>query len=159
MPDTMTQEQKDLFISIAQMGMTCGLDHPFEWLNNYIRHLPNFEVYEDIPGKQEAAEDAFIAFLKDTECQPDDPVANLDREGLYKMIGDCYEAERKRENVTLQQHEFEHLIRGGTLRHNAARGPVEIALADIGYVQMLEILKTAIADGEDRVRQVRRTGE
>ncbi len=154
----MTNEQKDLFISIAQMGMTCGLDHPFEWLNNYIRHLPNFAIYAEIPEKQKDAEDAFIMFLRNT-AGPDDPTENLDCEGLYKMIGDRYEWERKRAHLTIQKHEFEHLIRGGTLRHNAARSPIEFALADIGFVQMLEVLKTVIADGKDSVGQVRRTGE
>lgn len=159
MPDSMTPEQKDLFISIAQMGMTCGLNHPFEWLSNYIKHLPNFAIYAEIPEKERDAEDAFVAFLQNTGAGPDDPVEDMNRDVLSCIVAHYYEHARERVNVTLQQHEFEHLIRGGTLRHDTGHGPIEIALADIGYVQMLEVLKAAIADGEDRVRQVRRTGE
>ena len=44
----MTSEQKDIFISIAQMGVACGLDHPYEWLMNYDIHAGQLMSYTDV---------------------------------------------------------------------------------------------------------------
>jgi hypothetical protein len=61
-----TPEQRDKFIAIAQMGVTCGLATPEEWLLNYTLHQSNFEAYPDIPANYEAALEAFAAFWRDT---------------------------------------------------------------------------------------------
>lgn len=155
----MTPEQKVTFITIAQMGMACGLTHPFEWLLNYTRSVDQFTPYEKVPQAIESAEEAFIAFLRNTGAGPDDPAESLDREGLSDLVTDYYDRARAETNVTLQQQDFEHLMRGGTLRINTHRGHVNVFLNDIGYVQMLDDVKAVISDGEIRVGQTRRAGE
>ncbi len=66
-PDNqMTQEQKDFFIWLAQMGICCGLESPLEWLLNYHIHMGNLERYEDFPAKTQLSWECMFAFYKGT---------------------------------------------------------------------------------------------
>lgn len=68
----MTPEQKDIFISVARMGWACGLNHPYEWLSNYLNHTMNFLPYDQIPAQEEKVIGAFVAFFKETACCPEE---------------------------------------------------------------------------------------
>jgi hypothetical protein len=85
-----TPEQKELFIWIAQMGIACGLEHPFEWYFNYVRHLPQLVAYPDMPKVETEAMEAFTAFYKDTASHPDDPVKDLTCNGFIDMVNEWY---------------------------------------------------------------------
>ena len=86
----MTQEQKDLFISAATLGVACGLMHPIEWYMNYIRSLMNFAKYEDIPNLKEKMTEVFIEFYKMTGGGPGDPIENLTIDGFVNLVNDYY---------------------------------------------------------------------
>lgn len=62
----MTQEQKDFFIWMAQLGVCCGLETPLEWLLNYQMHQGNLEVYTDIPAKLQLSWETMFAFYRNT---------------------------------------------------------------------------------------------
>jgi hypothetical protein len=66
----MTNKQKDIFINIAQIGMACGLTHPYEWLENWDFHLSHI----DLQWSADAVYKSFLAFFKGTASFPEDPV-------------------------------------------------------------------------------------
>ena len=67
-----------------------------------------------------------------------------------------YEQLMKR--YSLGYEDFEHLVRGGTLLVGDGVGDIEIALQDIGFFVMREIVDEADKDGVDRLREVREAG-
>ena len=58
----MTPEQNGIIVKMFQMGMACGLGHPFEFFSNYIRSLCHVP-YTKIPELEEKAYDAMLAFM------------------------------------------------------------------------------------------------
>lgn len=91
----MTPEQKDTFISIAQMGVACGLDHPYEWLVNYELHAPQLMAYTDANKNMNKAYDAFLAFFHDCGSCPDDPMETWTTDDMIDAINKFY---RRRKN-------------------------------------------------------------
>ncbi len=65
----MTEEQRELFVAIAKAGITCGLNHPFEWLVNWCRTLDAWAKYEEIQAKEVEAYECYVALY--TETAPD----------------------------------------------------------------------------------------
>ena len=90
----MTPEQKDLFISMATLGVACGLDNLLEWYVNYDRTLDHYCKYEDIPKKEKEAEETMLAFLHQCGSAPDDPIQTWTSEDLHKAIQRHYNERR-----------------------------------------------------------------
>ena len=67
----MTPEQKDTLIEMFQMGMACGLDHPFEFFMNYLRSLDHVD-YKKIPKLEKEAYEAMIEFMKNSGGCPEE---------------------------------------------------------------------------------------
>ena len=86
----MTQDQKNLFVAIAQMGIICGLTHPFEWYVNYMRSLQIIYTDVKLPQKQKEATECFLEFYKETKCSEDDPVINWTEQDLDNAICQFY---------------------------------------------------------------------
>lgn len=86
----MTSKQKDIFISIAQMGVACGLDHPYEWLMNYDLHAPQLMSYTDVNKNMNRAYDAFLAFFKGCGSYPEDPMETWDQKQMIDAINEFY---------------------------------------------------------------------
>ena len=88
----MTDKQRKDFIGIAQMGIACGLEHPYEWLGNYLSHASMFEKYEDLPRRYNEVKEAFVEFFKKCGSHPYDQVHNEDltAEKLLDEIGHYY---------------------------------------------------------------------
>jgi hypothetical protein len=89
-----TDEQKALFVSIAQEGVVCGLMHPYEWLTNYQHNLMQWCEYAKVPQKEREAIDAFVQFFRECPSQPNDPIERLDAATLTGAIEAWY---RRRE--------------------------------------------------------------
>jgi hypothetical protein len=86
----MTQEQKDVFISIAQMGVACGLDHPYEWLMNYDLHAPQLMAYTDTNKNLNKVYDAFLAFFHGCGGCPEDPMETWSQDQMIDAINEFY---------------------------------------------------------------------
>lgn len=86
----MTPEQKDIFISIAQMGVVCGLDHPYEWLVNYELHAPQLMPYADANKNMNKAYEAFLAFFHGCGSCPRDPMETWSTDDMIKAINEFY---------------------------------------------------------------------
>jgi len=82
----MTEDQKMLFISIARLGIACGLGHHFEWLLNWIRSLDSWAKYEEIPQKELEAYECYVALYDD--IAPDYHPTIKD---IAKMLNHFYE--------------------------------------------------------------------
>lgn len=67
----MTQEQKEIFISYAQAGIACGLNHPVEWYVNGSRMINHME-YDKIGERLKELDDAFVAFYAGTASCPEE---------------------------------------------------------------------------------------
>ncbi len=91
----MTPEQRDTFIKMAQAGVACGLMHPFEWLYNACR-MTSFMPYAEQPAAEQKIVDAFLAFWRGTDCQPNDPCMTITAEELTDMINEWYARGRDR---------------------------------------------------------------
>lgn len=91
----MTPEQKDIFVSIAQMGVACGLDHPYEWLMNYDMHAGQLMSYKDVNDNMNKAYGAFVAFFNGCGSGPDDPMETWDQDQMIDAINEFY---RRRKN-------------------------------------------------------------
>ena len=87
----MTQDQKDIFIAAAQEGFACGLEHPLEWLMNYLLHVPQIEAYDQAPRRVREVQDTFISFFQGCGSFPDDPIETLDAAGLEAMLKAHYQ--------------------------------------------------------------------
>jgi hypothetical protein len=92
----MTPEQKDIIIGIFQMGMACGLEHPFEFFSNYIRNLHIYD-YKKIPELQDKAYEAMLEFMKGCAgCEEEQDFYNaLDIIKLNEYIDKWYKYRRK----------------------------------------------------------------
>ena len=84
----MADDQRSLFVSIAQMGWACGLAHPYEWLMNYLVHALGF--VDDPVQREKDAVEAFVAFFRGCESGPGDPCRCLTPERLMENIGEWY---------------------------------------------------------------------
>jgi len=84
----MTPEQEHLFIQIAQMGVACGCEHRYEWLMNYLMHLPNLLEYSRIPDARQVAIAAFLAFEQGTASCPEEEeeLQQLDENGFVDRV-------------------------------------------------------------------------
>ena len=84
----MTDEQKEVFIHMASLGVACGLETPKEWLRNYVRSLVH-GPYTEIPTKKNAAYMAFAAFYRTTAGSPeeDDELHSMTDAQLVERYG------------------------------------------------------------------------
>lgn len=87
--ERMTDNQMKTFIQMAQTGVACGLMHPFEWLYNAVR-MQSFMPYAEQPAAEEQIVDAFLAFWRGTDSQPDDPCTTITKDELIDMINKWY---------------------------------------------------------------------
>jgi hypothetical protein len=94
----MTNEQKDLVIRIFQTGMACGLEHPYEFLTNYVRMLVHAHPYSEIARLEHEAQEAFVELLKGTASCPEEEeeLQALTPDKLYAMIEAWYGRGRAR---------------------------------------------------------------
>ena len=86
----MTVEQMERFVWVAQMGVACGLDHPYEWFRNYELHFLPTIPYEETLVEYRKTLEAFVAFFRGTDAEPDDPVRNLTNEQFLDRMTDYY---------------------------------------------------------------------
>ena len=89
----MTDDQKTVFIQAAQMGMACGLEHPWEWFYNAQRALL-IAPWDTLSMGQARLNDAFLAFWHGCGAFPDDPCETATIEDLYAEIERWYGATR-----------------------------------------------------------------
>jgi len=92
----MTEEQERLFLSIAKMGVSCGLYSIFEWYAHYEHTIDMFTKYSEIDKRLKEAKEAFVAFLQQCPGGPDDPIEHLDSDGFLDMIEAHYRFVRER---------------------------------------------------------------
>lgn len=92
----MTAEQSERFTGIAQMGVACGLDHPYEWLQNYLLHMPNLAPYAEVSRLSQEALEAFLAFFKGCASCPEEEaeLEQLTADGLLERMGKWYDVQR-----------------------------------------------------------------
>ena len=93
----MTPEQKDFIVEMSQLGMACGLDHPFEFFTNYIRDLDHYN-YRKIPEMEKRAYEAMLEFMKGCGgCPEEEDFYNtLDIIKLNEYIDKWYKGHAKR---------------------------------------------------------------
>lgn len=89
----MTDRERDLFISVAQMGWACGLEHPYEWLEQALSHYDMFP-----PGQIDEIESAFVSFFKGCAGYPTDPIENMTKERLRELVRNYYKRTPNYEN-------------------------------------------------------------
>ena len=89
----MNQKQKDKFIEIAQFGVSCGLEHPFEWIENFLYHGLQLCPFEERHELEVNAVDAFVAFYKCCDSYPGE-YNYLTRESFMGMVNDWYNIKR-----------------------------------------------------------------
>lgn len=65
----MTPEQEHTFVQAAMLGVTCGLEHRYEWYCNALRALLH-GLYDEIPAKTKELAEAFLAFEQSTASCP-----------------------------------------------------------------------------------------
>jgi DNA primase large subunit len=77
--------------------MVCGLEHPYEFYSNYVRHLPQLVSYKDVGTAEQAAVEAFVAFMKGTASCPEEEeeLQALTPEDLYVKIEAWYTYKRE----------------------------------------------------------------
>lgn len=81
----MTKDQKELFVAIAQSGITCGLEHHFEWLVNWIRSLGMWAKHEEIDDKELAAYECYAALYSESA-----PGYNPTVDDIIEMVNKFY---------------------------------------------------------------------
>lgn len=93
----MTPEQKDTLVGMFQIGMACGLNHPFEFFMNYLRTLDHFD-YKKVPELERKAYEAMLEFMKGCAgCEEEQEFYNnLDVVSLNKYIDGWYRGYQKR---------------------------------------------------------------
>ncbi len=89
-----TEKEKDVVLAVISMGIACGLQHPFEWYCNYIRCMPMFMKYSDIPEETNILLSAFVKFLHACACHPEDPLLSINEENLDEAMEDWYMRKR-----------------------------------------------------------------
>jgi hypothetical protein len=62
----LTPEQNKLFVEIAQTGITCGLEHPYEWFVNYERSLSMLHPWSEVEKLYQEALKTYVEFFKGT---------------------------------------------------------------------------------------------
>jgi len=90
----MTPDEQEYFISAAQMGMACGLTHPWEWLVHSMRC--DWLSYDVRPSIEQRYIDAFVAFWNGCDSHPDDPCKTATAKELFEEIDNWY---ARRKNV------------------------------------------------------------
>ena len=117
----MTEDQKETFLQIARCGVTCGFQHPLEWIANYCRGFVSVLPYESQEKAAQEAYETYAAFY--SEAGPGAPTTVREVEDMviafYKRCSfpGCYtEGEGKvpnLENTNLQLcEEHEGCMRG-----------------------------------------------
>jgi hypothetical protein len=89
----MTPDQKDLFIQAAQLGLACGLEHPFEWYANAERAMGM--EYSKVDQYVADLQAAFVTFYRDTGSAPNDPVESWTEKDFIQAVNGFYEKPSK----------------------------------------------------------------
>ncbi len=90
MTKEMTEKQKALFIWVAQMGVACGLYHPYEWYANYELHFSQLVPYSEAESSLSEIQEAFCAFFRNSFSCPEDSYENWTVDDMIKDINDFY---------------------------------------------------------------------
>lgn len=85
----MTPEQLKLFVGAAQMGMACGLTHPWEWFSHALR-TSHILPHDDQKKFAQDTTDAFVAFWNGCGSHPDDPCQTAGANELFDEIDAWY---------------------------------------------------------------------
>ena len=89
----MTDKEKSTFIEIAQLGIACGLEHPFEWIENFLYHGLQLHRFEDQHKLEVNAVDAFVAFYKGCDSYHG-KYSHLTRESFMEMVNEWYNRQK-----------------------------------------------------------------
>ena len=81
----MNEQQMRIFIQAAQMGISFGLYHPWEWLASTQRAL-HVGPWDELQQHAANLDDAFLAFWHGCGCQPHDPCESATIEELYNEV-------------------------------------------------------------------------
>lgn len=81
----MTLDQMNIFINAAQLGIACGLYHPFEWLINADRALDHGPC-DEVGKRQGELYNAFLAFMKGTAGSPEENEYLQNEFGMEEMF-------------------------------------------------------------------------
>lgn len=82
-----------------QLGLACGLQHPYEWYVNYLRAIPQFTPQPDVLPATLAFTVAFAKFLAGAASGPGDQWENLNADGLIKLVDEWYAEHRPGEQI------------------------------------------------------------
>ena len=93
MPEPMTPDQMKIFIGAAQMGMACGLEHPWEWLANAERALVH-GPWADLGKNTIALHEAFLAWWHGCGSHPGDYCETATVEQMIEEINRWYQRGR-----------------------------------------------------------------
>lgn len=91
----MTTEEMERFIKCAQLGIACGLWHPYEWLVNDNRTLLQSHPYGNFRQEESKLVGSFLAFFHGCKCHPDDEIGELTASGLSDRINKYYHREKE----------------------------------------------------------------
>lgn len=88
----MTDKQKTWFVHIMQIGIACGLSHPFECLENWLMHMTPMIPLDEVNEKEEMALESFVEFYKGTASAPEEEerLKNLTVEQMLTMMSEWY---------------------------------------------------------------------
>lgn len=99
MPDQMTKQQMKIFVGASQMGIACGLNHPWEWLANAERAL-SIGPWHELNQRQHDLYDAFLAWWHGCGAGPGDPCETATVEQMVDEVNRWYADQRKRHEST-----------------------------------------------------------
>jgi hypothetical protein len=88
MPNPMNEEEMKYFIGAAQMGMACGLSHPWEWLANALR--VDWMPFDQRPSFEDKTVNAFVKFWNGCGSHPNDPCETAETNELLGEINRWY---------------------------------------------------------------------
>ena len=92
----MSSNQMDVFTKAAQMGVACGLFHPWAWYVNADRAL-GFMPYDKQPQARQDLLDSFVMFWRGCGSHPDDPCETATADDFITEVERFYaEAQAKR---------------------------------------------------------------
>lgn len=94
----MNDQQKELFVGLARLGVSCGLWHPYEWLINYLRALDTWCAYGEIPKRTAEANEAFLVFFKECAAGEGDPLSFWKLDDMNAAIEKYFEERNKCHN-------------------------------------------------------------
>jgi hypothetical protein len=91
----MTPKQANLFVRVCQTGIACGLEHRYEWYNNYdsmLYHGP----WTELGVAREALWDTILAFEKGTASCPEEEeeLAKMTLSDLSEKINRWYNRDK-----------------------------------------------------------------